>query len=189
MRFVDWRKVSQEEREAAQRLQREREAEILKRPFYGMADYHIQRAQEEGAFDNLTGTGKPFSDDILKSSGIHDLAKSILKSIGGEPVEISVRKEIERKRQQLEKRLLYFTHRLAYMQSLKPARYKSRIKSYIREVHAFEPEYQARLQEINSRILSLNIMAPTAMHMQPLSIAEYIQAYREKYYVLDDLIQ
>jgi hypothetical protein len=187
MRFVDWRKVSQQEREAAQLRERERAAEILKRPFFGMADYHIQRAQEEGAFDNLTGAGKPFSADILKSSGIHDLAKSILKSIGGEPVEISLRKEIARKQAQLEKQLTYLAHRLAYMQSLKATRFPGRIRSYIREAHAFESEYQARLQEINSRILSLNIMAPDALHTQLLPVEAMVQAYREKFYVLDQL--
>lgn len=186
MDFIDWRKLSKEQRETAQHLREQKEFARAKKIFHGIADYHIQRAQDEGLFDNLAGAGKPFSNELLYTSAIHDLANSIIKSVGGEPREISLRKDIQRKCTQLEKECTYLTHRLQYLQSLKVGRFPRRIKNFQREVHNCEQGYQKRLQEINSRILTLNMIAPSQMHMQILPIEELLAEYRQRFYIFDE---
>ncbi|GER90364.1 hypothetical protein KDW_45260 [Dictyobacter vulcani] len=187
MDFVDWRKLPRNERASAQRTRDdEEEQKNAAIRFHGIADYLIQKAQNAGQFDNLAGAGKPFQPEALETNGFDALASNILKSIGAEPLEISLQKEIRRKTTLIEKHLEYLQHRLSYVQTLARARYQRRIKAYLREVHAYEKQYNKLLKEINSRILSLNILAPGAMHMKPLPAEQLLQEYRERFYVFDE---
>ncbi|GCE31398.1 hypothetical protein KDA_68820 [Dictyobacter alpinus] len=187
MDFVDWRKLTPAERARAQRTQdEEEEQKNAAIRFHGIADYLIQKAQNAGQFDNLPGAGKPFQREALETNGFDALASNILKSIGAEPVEISLQKEIQRKTAQIEKHLAYLQHRLNYIQTLSKAKYRGRIRAYQREVHVYEKHYTKLLKEINSRTLSLNIMAPTLMHIHPLPIEQLLKEYREQFYVFDE---
>src|SRR5215216_6330979 len=68
-----------------------------------IVEKRIQQAQEEGAFDNLPGAGKPLEFDV--DSFVPDdlrLTYKILKNSNCLPVEIEMRKEIFSLRQLLD---------------------------------------------------------------------------------------
>ncbi|GLV53661.1 hypothetical protein KDH_05130 [Dictyobacter sp. S3.2.2.5] len=187
MDFVDWRKIPREQRARVQRQLEDEEARKNSAiVFHGIADYYIQKAQNAGEFDNLPGAGKPFRNGFLENSGADDMATNIIKKFGGEPLEVSLQKEIQRKQAQIDKHLAYLQHRLRYAQRPRRPHSRSRIRAYQREVHAFEHEYRKRLADINSRILSLNIAAPETMNMQPLPVEQLLQDYRKRFYVFDE---
>src|SRR5205085_12031591 len=70
--------------------------------FERIAEDRIQKAQEEGAFDNLPGKGKPLNldDDAFVPEDLR-LAYKILKNSHCLPIEMELRKEIFNLRQLL----------------------------------------------------------------------------------------
>jgi hypothetical protein len=69
---------------------------------YRIAEDRIRQAQEEGAFDNLPGKGKPLQleDDSLVPEDLR-LSYKILKNSNCLPIEMELRKEIFNLRQLL----------------------------------------------------------------------------------------
>jgi len=70
---------------------------------YKVVEERIQKAQQEGAFDNLQGQGKPLNLD--DDSGIPEdlrLTYKILKNAHCLPIELELRKEIFNLRQLLD---------------------------------------------------------------------------------------
>jgi Domain of unknown function (DUF1992) len=70
--------------------------------FDRIVEERIQRAQEEGAFDNLPGKGMPLKldDDAFVPEDLR-LAFKVLKNSGCLPIEMELRKEIFNLRQLL----------------------------------------------------------------------------------------
>jgi hypothetical protein len=68
-----------------------------------LIESRIRKAQEEGAFDNLPGKGKPLQldDDSLVPEDLK-LAFKVLRNAGCLPIEMELRKEIYSLRQLLE---------------------------------------------------------------------------------------
>src|SRR5262247_2424716 len=67
-----------------------------------IVEERIQRAQEEGLFDNLPGKGKPLNlDDDAFVPEDHRLTYKVLKNSNCLPVEMELRKEIYNLRQLL----------------------------------------------------------------------------------------
>jgi len=71
--------------------------------FDRLVEERIQQAQEEGAFDNLPGKGRPLrlEDDSLVPEDLR-LTYKILKNSGCLPIEMELRKEIFSLRQLLD---------------------------------------------------------------------------------------
>ena len=72
--------------------------------FTKIIEDRIQRAQQEGAFENLPGNGKPldFEDDSFIPEDLR-LSYKILKNAGCLPIEMELRKEIYNLRQLLDR--------------------------------------------------------------------------------------
>jgi hypothetical protein len=70
--------------------------------FNRIVEERIQRAQEEGAFDNLPGKGRPLKldDDAFVPEDLR-LTFKVLKNSGCLPIEMELRKEIFNLRQLL----------------------------------------------------------------------------------------
>jgi hypothetical protein len=70
--------------------------------FDRIVEERIQRAQEEGAFDNLPGKGRPLNldDDAFVPEDLR-LTFKVLKNSGCLPIEMELRKEIFNLRQLL----------------------------------------------------------------------------------------
>jgi tagatose-1,6-bisphosphate aldolase non-catalytic subunit AgaZ/GatZ len=70
---------------------------------YKLAEQRIQKAQEEGVFDNLPGQGQPLNlDDDLAIPEDLRLTFKILKNANCLPIEMELRKEIFNLRQLLD---------------------------------------------------------------------------------------
>ena len=70
---------------------------------YKLAEQRIQKAQEEGVFDNLPGQGQPLKlDDDLAIPEDLRLTYKILKNAHCLPIELELRKEIFNLRQLLD---------------------------------------------------------------------------------------
>ena len=66
--------------------------------FENIIEERIRKAQQQGLFDNLAGTGKPLPKDVIGTSVAEDLRLSyrILKNADCLPPEMEVKKEIRR---------------------------------------------------------------------------------------------
>lgn len=70
--------------------------------FEAIVEERIKKAQKEGAFDNLEGTGKPLLFEEVHVPEEVRLAYKILKNAGFLPPEVELRKKITRVEQLLE---------------------------------------------------------------------------------------
>lgn len=79
--------------------------------FEALVEQRIQKAQEEGQFDNLKGANKPlkFEDENIPEE--FRLAYKILKNAGFLPPEIELRKQLTRTEQLLAQTDIYSQHR------------------------------------------------------------------------------
>src|SRR6266446_604966 len=121
------------------------------RRYYDYVEEQIREAQERGEFDNLQGSGKPLHLDDNPYLGDKAMAYGLLKSNQVAPAEIELAKEIRTQ----EKR--------AYNASVEKA----------------AAEYERTLRELNSKILTLNLIAPPAMHQPLLEVEKLVQGFRE----------
>lgn len=62
--------------------------------FEALVEERIRKAQKDGLFDNLTGTGKPLNFDDLNIPQDYRLAYKILKNSGFLPPEVELKKKI-----------------------------------------------------------------------------------------------
>lgn len=67
-------------------------------PLFSLINARIKRAEEDGAFDNLSGAGKPLPrvDDPK-----NELINRIVRESGGEPEFVSLSRELKRLRGEL----------------------------------------------------------------------------------------
>lgn len=70
-----------------------------------LVERQIKEAQDAGAFDRLTGAGRPLPDEINPFEGDRALINSILKNNDAAPPWIDMGKEAEAARTELEQRL------------------------------------------------------------------------------------
>jgi DnaJ homolog subfamily C member 28 len=174
MDFVDWRKEPKEirELEAAQaranRYQRKR-----------MGDYveeMIQEAQERGDFANLPGAGKPLQ--LEEDRGEQAMAYRVLKNNGCAPPEIELGKEIRTVRERAEARLAKVVHQGKVLRARRMLPFTSEKRAFNTTVEKVAEEYEQTLRELNSKILTLNLTAPSAMHQSPLDIERLMLQFR-----------
>src|SRR5579872_5718507 len=108
-------------------------------PFRLIADRRIEEAMAEGAFDNLSGTGRPIplDDDPFEDASMR-MAHRLLRNNGFAPAWIEEGKEIE-----------------AAIAGLQRDFTQGRIDV---------GEYRRQAQAINRRILAFNLKAPNPAH-------------------------
>lgn len=141
----------------------------------------IRAAQERGEFANLPGAGRPLELDVNPFAGDRALAYSLLKANGVAPREVALGREVDedlaraeaivgdlrRRRDQLARRLL--------------PPFPSERRAYNVLRGKCEVRYEEALKTINSKILSLNIAAPTALHRQLLDVEARMRAFAEEF--------
>ena len=112
-------------------------------PFRLIADRKIQEAMEEGAFENLSGRGRPLplDDDPFEDPSLR-MAHRLLRNNGFAPAWIEEGKDIE----------------------AAIARLRAQWQRGMSMAH-----YRQQAEEINRRILSFNLQAPSAsVHKLPI---------------------
>ncbi len=140
-------------------------------------DELIAEARERGEFDNLQGAGQPLRLEKNVYAGEKELAYSILHNNHMSPPEIERGKEIDGELARAEKLLMTLRrHREALH-----ARHRWTLAS---ERHAYNllrdktaTRYADALREINSKTLSLNIIAPAALHRRTIDVEERLRAF------------
>lgn len=139
----------------------------------------LSEARDRGDFDNLEGKGKPLALDQNPFAGDRALAYSLLKNNQFAPPEIERGKEIDSDIQRAEHLLETLRHRKHALGTRVAHPDALRAFNLVRDTT--EARYEALLREINSKILSLNIVAPTVMHRRRIDIEAKMRAFREEF--------
>ncbi|HZC05830.1 MAG TPA: DnaJ family domain-containing protein [Ktedonobacterales bacterium] len=181
-----------DERQAAERRPSSRGAQhawemeqARRRAVRDIVEQRIQEAREEGKFDNLRGAGKPLrlDDDIW--AGDKALAYHLLKSNDVSPQELERGREVDMELTRAEEPVRALRH---YRDTLRSRRYvfASDRRAYNLQHAATERRYAEALRAINSKILSLNIIAPPALHRRLIDVELRLAAFRDEFPPMDE---
>lgn len=146
-----------------------------------IVEQRIEEARAEGKFDNLSGTGKPLrQDDSDIWAGDRALAYHLLKSNDVAPPELERGREIDLELERAEEPVRALRH---YRDTLAARRavFASERRAYNIQRDATERRYAEALLAINSKILSLNIIAPPAFHRRSISVERRMEAFRAEF--------
>ena len=176
MDFKDWRKLPEEgsEEEKAPKVSKYRG-----RRFYDYIDEQIREAQEQGKFENLRGFGKPLNLDDNPYLGDKALGYNLLKSNGYAPAEIELANEISKELERAESRLANVRHRGQELRARRVPPFPSEKRAFNAAIEKAAGEYEQKLRELNRKILTLNLAAPSAMHRSLLEVEKLVQQFRE----------
>ncbi|HLH63002.1 MAG TPA: DUF1992 domain-containing protein [Ktedonobacteraceae bacterium] len=175
MDFKDWRKSTQKdaEEEKVPKVNR-----YHGKRFYDYIDEQIREAQEQGKFENLQGFGKPLNLDSNPYSGDKTLGYNLLKSNGYAPPEIELANEISRELAGVETKLEKLRHQGQAMRARRVPPFPSEKRAFNAAVEKAAAEYDHKLRELNRKILTLNLSAPSAMHRPLLEVEKQVQQFR-----------
>lgn len=146
-----------------------------------IVEQRIEEARAEGKFDNLSGAGRPLPrDDSDVWAGDRALAYHLLKSNDVAPPELERGREIDQELARADDLVAALRHardRLAARRAV----YPSDRRAYMLQRDATERRYEDMLRAVNSSILSLNIMAPPALHRRMVPVAQRMEAFRAEF--------
>ena len=132
----------------------------------------IQKAMEEGAFDNLPGEGRPLD---LEEGAFEDpemwLAHHLLKSNDFAPGWVEERKEIERGVKAMREQLVrsWRWYRAASPGDWRDAEWKRAEAAFLRQI-----------EQLNQRIFKYNLITPTpAAQRMSLNVDEELQRAKD----------
>ena len=145
-----------------------------------IVEQQIAQARERGDFENLRGQGKPLRLDRNPLAGEKALAYSLLKNNNMSPPEIERGKEIAEDLDQAEA-LLVRLRRQRDRLRLRTHLFASDRRSYNVLLEGTLLRYREALGAINSKILSLNIMAPPALHQKMIDVEARLRAFHEEF--------
>ncbi|HET9110248.1 MAG TPA: DnaJ family domain-containing protein [Ktedonobacterales bacterium] len=150
-----------------------------------LVEQRIQEAREEGKFDNLSGVGKPLRLDDDVWAGDKALAYHLLKSNEVAPQELERGREVDMDLARAEEPVRALRR---YRDTLRSRRvvFASDKRAYNLQRVATERRYAEALREINSKILSLNIIAPPALHRRLIDIEMRLATFREEFPPMDE---
>ena len=155
-----------------------------RRQWTDLVEELLNEAHERGDFEHLEGKGKPLALDQNPYAGDRALAYSLLKNNNFAPPEIERGKEIDSDIKRAEDVLATLRRR---QRALDPRiAHPDARRAYNVARDAAEARYEALLREINSKILSLNIIAPTVMHRRRLDIEAKMRAFHDEFPRLDE---
>jgi len=176
MDFKDWRKApnTSETEQEPPKVERFRG-----RRYYDYVEEQIREAQERGEFDNLQGSGKPLHLDDNPYLGDKAMAYGLLKSNQVAPAEIELAKEIRTQAQRAEAKLEKLRHLGRTFRTRRVPPSTGEKRAYNASVEKAAAEYERTLRELNSKILTLNLIAPPAMHLPLLEVEKLVQGFRE----------
>jgi DnaJ family protein C protein 28 len=133
----------------------------------GLVEQRIQDGMERGLFDNLRGMGKPLNlDEDQFVPEEMKMAFRLLRSNGLAPLWVELNQEIRADIERLA-RFREYAH--------------SRTLSNAIEHHHLRREYLSRVTEINSKILSYNIIAPSShVHLGLLIVEDELAKFDQQ---------
>ena len=141
----------------------------------------LAEARERGDFDNLPGAGKPLALDRNPFAGDKSLAYSLLKNNHLAPPEIERGKEIDAELARADALLAALRRRRDALPLRTGGAYTAQRRAYNLQRDKTEARYVEMLRTVNSNILSLNIVAPAALHRRPLDLERLLGAFRDEF--------
>ena len=150
-----------------------------------IVEQRIQEAQEEGKFDNLSGAGKPLRLDENIWAGDKAMAYHLLKSNDVAPQELERGREIDHELARAEEPVRMLRFRRDTLRTRRNI-FASDRRAYNALRAATERRYAEALRDINSKVLSLNIIAPPALHRRLIDVELRLAAFREEFPPLDE---
>ncbi len=130
----------------------------------------LEDARARGEFDNLKGAGQPLDLQRDVYAGDKALAYSLLKNNQMAPPEIERGKEIDAELARAEALLARLRRQRDALAPRLGPRYAAERRSYNLLRDNTEVRFAEALRAINSKILSLNIVAPSALHRRTIDV-------------------
>jgi DnaJ family protein C protein 28 len=175
MEFKDWRKSPDKmiDEQEAPKIRKYRGKQYL-----DYIDEQIQEAQARGEFDNLPGFGKPLNLDDSMFTGDKALAYSLLKQNGFSPPEIELAKEIRSQFEKAQAKLEKLRHQRNSLRTRRVPPFDSEKRAFNHAVEKATTGYDQLLHELNRKILKLNLITPSSMHMSMFEVEKLVQQFR-----------
>jgi DnaJ homolog subfamily C member 28 len=144
-------------------------------------DDQIREAEARGQFANLEGTGKPLKLDDNVYAGERALAYSLLKANNMAPPEIELGREVDAERARADALVDSLRRRRDHLLSRRVPPFPSERRAYNVLRQKTEARYAGALRAINSKTLTLNITAPSALHRPMIDVEDRLRAFREEF--------
>lgn len=144
----------------------------------------LDEARKRGDFDNLEGAGSPL--DLQKNvyAGDKALAYSLLKQNQVAPPEIERGKEIDAELGRADQLLARLRRQRDVIGLRRGPAFASERRAYNVLREKTQASYAEMLRAINSKILSLNIIAPSALHRRSIDVEAHLRAFDEEFPLL-----
>ncbi len=141
----------------------------------------IRAAQERGDFDNLPGAGKPLQLDENPYAGDRALAFHLLQQNGLLPPELELGREVDADLARAEKLLAELRRERDWLLN-RPFFARARAQAtYARLRAEYAARYEEALRQIRSKILSLNIIAPSTLHRPIIDVEAKMRAFQQEF--------
>lgn len=175
MDFKDWRKVPDDTKDEAATPKIGR---FRGKQYFDYIDEQIHEAQARGEFDNLPGTGKPLNLDENPFTGDKALAYSLLKQNGYAPPEVELAKEIRIRFEKSQEKLEKLRRQRKSLCARRIPPFASEKRAFQNAVEKTITQYDQLLRELNRKILNLNLITPSTMHMPMFEVEKLVQEFR-----------
>lgn len=152
-----------------------------RRKWATVVEQQIEEAQARGDFDNLRGAGQPLRLDKNPFAGDKALAYSLLKNNDVAPPEIERGKEIDAELKRADELLAVLRRQRDNPRLKLGSAFASERRAYNVLRDKTETRYITALRGINSKILTLNIVAPAALHRRLIDIDARLRTFAEEF--------
>ena len=176
MDFKDWRKAPDNPTDKAETPKVGR---FRGKQYYDYIDEQIHEAQARGEFDNLPGNGKPLNLDDNPFTGDKALAYSLLKQNGYAPPEVELAKEIRTRFEKAQEKLEKLLQQRKSLSARRIPPFTSEKRAFQNAIEKTTAQYDQLLRELNRKIVNLNLITPSAMHMQMFEVEKLVQEFRD----------
>jgi DnaJ family protein C protein 28 len=177
--FVDYRKQKdQTPQEVLDELEKQQNARRLRGRVGSYVEEMIRDAQERGEFDNLPGAGKPLQLQPRNEADDNAMAYGILKQSGHVPPEIQILQQIDGDLARANTMAERLRHSSRVLHGRRLSIYQREKQSFNAEVEKTLSEYETALRRINSKILTLNLSTPPALHRPLLEVEKLVEQLR-----------
>jgi DnaJ homolog subfamily C member 28 len=175
MDFKDWRKTPDDtpDKPATPKIGRFRGKQ-----YFDYIDEQIHEAQARGDFDNLPGAGKPLNLDENPFLGDKALAYSLLKQNGYAPPEVELAKEIRTRFEKAQEKLEKLRQQRKSLCARRIPPFGSEKRAFNDVVEKATAQYDQLLRDLNRKILNLNLITPSSMHMPMFEVDKLVQEFR-----------
>lgn len=177
MDFVDWRK-SPEKMKLNRETTETRPNRFRGQRFHDYIEEIIQQAQERGEFSNLAGMGKPLNLSDDHAAGDNAMAYRLLKNNDCAPPEIELVKEVRSERERIDAKIARVIREGERLRARRVPPFPSEKRAFNTVVEKTACEYEEALRKLNSRILTLNLSVPAAMHQPATKVEQLVQQFR-----------